>query len=221
MIKAIIFDMNGVIIDDEHIHEMAFKSTLAKHGIELDHRTYLEFFAGKTDKFGYENIAEKFDKKLPIDNLLKEKKKIYLEFFPENKKYYPGVIKLINILSNDFVLALTSSSTREEVNLVINKFGINDKFKITISAEDINKGKPNPEPYTITAKKIGLKPEECAVIEDSKSGVISAKAAGCYCIGITTTHSEEDLAEADIIVNDFKSINSNLIKKLAKKAQQG
>lgn len=221
MIKAIIFDMNGVIIDDEHIHEMAFKNTLAKYGIELDHNTYLEFFAGKTDNFGYENIAEKFGKNLPIDKLLEEKKRIYLELFPESKRDYPGVIKLINSLSNNFVLALTSSSTRKEVDLIINEFGIKDNFKITISANDVKKGKPDPEPYIVTAEKIGLKPEECAVIEDSRSGVISAKAAGCYCIGITTTHSEEDLAEADIIVNDFKSINSNLIKKLAKKAQQG
>src|SRR3989339_853056 len=108
-IKAVLFDMNGIIIDDEHIHEMAFKETVKPFGIELDHLTYLDCCAGKTDRAGYEEIAAKFSK--------------------------------------DFILALTSSSSRAEVDLIAKEFGIDHEFRITISADDVTKGKPNPEPY--------------------------------------------------------------------------
>ena len=192
--------MNGIIIDDEHIHEMAFKETVKPFGIELDHLTYLDCCAGKTDRAGYEEIAAKFSKDLLVDDLLQQKSQMYLKLFPANKKDYPGAIDLIHSLAKDFILALTSSSSRAEVDLIAKEFGIDHEFRITISADDVTKGKPNPEPYLITAQKLDLQPQECVVIEDSRSGVLSAKAAGCYCIGVTTTHTKEDLKEADLVI---------------------
>ncbi|MDO8503076.1 MAG: HAD family phosphatase [bacterium] len=215
MIKAVLFDMNGIIIDDEHIHEMAFRETVKPYNIDLDHQAYLDCCAGKTDRAGYEQIAEKFPATLPIDDLLRQKSQMYLQLFPANKKDYPGVIDLIHSLAKDFTLALTSSSSRDEVDLITKEFGINQEFKLTISANEVTKGKPDPEPYRITAQKLGFKPEECVVIEDSKSGVISAKAAGCYCIGVTTTHSKEDLKRADIIVDAFSNMTVEVIRNLS------
>ncbi len=215
MIKAVLFDMNGIIIDDEHIHEMAFKETVKPYGIEMDHSTYLSCCAGQTDRAGYEQIASTFSKNLPIDDLLLQKSQMYLKLFPANKKDYPKVIDLIHSLAKNFTLALTSSSSRAEVDLITKEFDIDHEFSITISADDATKGKPNPEPYLITAQKLNLQTKECVVIEDSHSGVLSAKAAGCYCIGVTTTHSKEDLKEADLVVGDFSQINTEVIQKLA------
>lgn len=217
MIKAILFDMNGIIINDEHIHEMAFKETVKSFGIDLNHQTYLDCCAGKTDRLGYEEIATKFSTDLPVDDLLRQKSEMYLKLFPANKKDYPGVIDLIHSLAKDFVLALTSSSSREEVDLITKEFGIDHVFKITISAKDVNKGKPDPEPYLITVKKLGFKPNECVVIEDSLSGVLSAKSAGCYCIGVTTTHTKQDLINSDLIVDSFSEINAQVIQCMVSK----
>jgi HAD superfamily hydrolase (TIGR01509 family) len=214
MIKAILFDMNGIIIDDEHIHEMAFRETVKPFGIDLDHQAYLDCCAGKTDRAGYEQIATKFSNDLPVDELLQQKSQMYLKLFPANKKDYPGVINLIHSLAKNFTLALTSSSSRAEVNLITKEFGIDHEFRITISADEVTKGKPDPEPYLITTQKLDLKPEECVVIEDSRSGVLSSKAAGCYCIGVTTTHTEEDLREADLVVGDFTKITTEVIQNL-------
>jgi HAD superfamily hydrolase (TIGR01509 family) len=211
MIKAILFDMNGIIIDDENIHEMAFRETVKLYNINLDHQAYLDCCAGRTDRAGYEKIVTKFSTNLPIDDLLDQKSKIYLKLFPANKRSYPGVIELIHSLSGNFILALTSSSSRKEVDLVTNEFGINHEFKVTISSNDIRKGKPDPEPYLITANKLGFEPKECVAIEDSRNGVISAKAAGCYCIGVITTHKKEDLVGADLIVGRFAEINTKII----------
>lgn len=216
MIKAVLFDMNGIIIDDEHIHELAFKETLIPFGINLTHKVYLECFAGKTDRAGYKEIFKKFKVELPVDSLLKIKAQRYLELFPANKKTYPGVIELIKTLAKDFILTVTSSSSRAELDLIIKEFDIRHFFKITVSADEVKKGKPDPEPYLITAQILELKPEECVVIEDSKSGVLSAKAAGCYCIGVTTTHDIDALGDSDLIVDSFDKINQQVIRRLEK-----
>lgn len=208
MIRAVIFDMNGIIIDDEHIHELAFKETVKPFGINLSHQDYLECCAGKTDKAGYESISEKFDTSLPIERLLKNKASLYLNLFPKHKKSYPGVIELISSLANNYTLALTSSSSRAEVNLITKECGVDKHFGITISADEVKKGKPDPEPYLITCDLLKLNPKECVVIEDSKSGVLSSKAAGCSCIGVTTTHNKSDLEGADRITDSFNKVEA-------------
>lgn len=206
--------MNGIIIDDEHIHERAFRDTVKPYNIDLNHQAYHECCSGKTDRAGYEYIARKYSVTLPINALLKQKSAIYTKHFPTNKKAYSGVIELIYTLAENFVLGLTSSSPRKEVDLIINSFEINHKFKVTISADDVKKGKPDPEPYLLTAKKLGFKPEECVVIEDSPNGIISAKSAGCYCIGVITTHKKENLKRADLIVDTVSEISSQVIQKM-------
>ncbi|PID52227.1 MAG: hypothetical protein CR972_03010 [Candidatus Moraniibacteriota bacterium] len=217
MIKAVLFDMNGVIIDDEHIHEKAFQKTVKKYGINVSHNDYLSCCAGKTDRKGYEDISTFFNIDLNIDELLKEKSQMYLELFPENKKSYDGVIELIKDLAKIYTIALTSSSSRSEIDLITKELGIINNFATTISADDVKNGKPNPEPYLKTAQILGINPENCVAIEDSASGVQSAKDAGCYCIAITTTHSKKDLYNADVIVDKFSQINQTLIEKIEKK----
>lgn len=212
MIKAILFDMNGVIIDDEHIHEKAFHDTVKGFGIDLSHENYLECCAGRIDEVGYEKIAKKHGKQLPIEKLLRKKSEVYLNLFPTHKKAYDGVVDLIKKLSQNFQLALTSSSSRVEVDLVLKEFDIAQYFEVTISADDVSRGKPDPEPYLTTVEKIDKKPSECVVVEDSASGVRSAKQAGCWCIGVTTTHEKKKLLEADIVVDSFEKISEEITK---------
>lgn len=206
MIKAVIFDMNGIIIDDEHIHELAFKETVKPFKINLSHEDYLECCAGKTDKAGYEKISARFSNTLPISKLLEDKATFYLQLFPKHKKTYVGVIELIHKLANTYTLALTSSSSRTEVDLITKEFKIDKLFKVTISADEVKTGKPDPEPYLITCKLLNIKPQHSVVIEDSKSGVKSAKSAGCYCIGVTTTHNADELDGVDFVTNSFDKI---------------
>lgn len=211
MIEAVIFDMNGVIIDDEHIHELAFKEVLKQYKIDLNHGEYTRLFAGKTDRDGFEEMKKYSHVELDIEKCLHEKSERYLALFPQNKKSYPGVVELIQALSRKYILALTSSAIRKEVDLTIKVFGIEDRFRITISGDDVTNGKPDPEPYLKTAAKLNLDPAVCVVIEDSKSGVQSAKAAGMTCFGITTTHTANDLSDADEIFTSFDEIEVELL----------
>ncbi len=214
MIKAVLFDVNGVIVDDEPVHELAFREAVKPYGIKLSHTDYLACCAGKTDKDGFEAIANKFSKELPIQTLLRFKSQKYLKFFPKNKKAYPGVLELIETLKHEFRLALTSSSARREVELITNSFRIRNAFEVLVSGDDVASGKPDPEPYLLTTRLLNLSPYECVVIEDSASGVASAKSAGCYCIGVSTTHTAKDLSGADMVVYEFDKITGKLIRSL-------
>jgi HAD superfamily hydrolase (TIGR01509 family) len=206
MIKAVIFDMNGVIINDEHIHELAFKKIVKQYGINMKHKDYVNLCFGRTDKEGFENVGKVYKKNLDLVKAVSEKSNLYMKIFPDNKKVYPGVTDLIKNLNKHFRLALTSSACRKEVNLILREFGLIKYFDVTVSADDVTKGKPDPEPYLLTAKKLFLRPNQCVVIEDSPSGVLSANKAGMRCVGIMTTYKRSDLKQTDKVVDDFDEI---------------
>ncbi|MBI4094838.1 MAG: HAD family phosphatase [Candidatus Liptonbacteria bacterium] len=211
MIRAVIFDMNGVIVDDEHVHEHAFREVLEKHGAKLGHEEYLVFFGGRTDADGFRSFMEKHRLSLSLQSLLKEKADLYLDLFYKENRPFPGVIEAIKSLKKRFRLALASSATRREIDLVLKSYELEQYFELVLSAEDVKKGKPDPEPYRKTAEFLKIPPSDCAVIEDSRNGVLSAKAAGTRCIGITTSHDASDLREADVIIGNFRELTPELL----------
>jgi len=213
MTKAIIFDMNGVIIDDEAIHELAFNKVLEKYDFQLSHQEYFQYCMGKTDRLGFEIIAQNKNINIDINRAIKDKNDYYLKLFPNHKKTYPDVIELIRSLSQNHKLGLCSGSVKEEVALVLKEFKVTDYFRAITTSEDITHSKPDPEPYLLTAQKLNILPDQCLVIEDSPSGVQSAKGAGMTCIGVLTTHKKEDLFQADVILPDFESIKKYIGEK--------
>lgn len=216
MITTVIFDMNGVIIDDERIHELIFQDSVLPYGIKISHEEYLECCAGRTDREGYESIGRKFGQDLPVDELLQVKHAMYREQFPKYKQAYPGVLELIEHLAESYQLALVSSAARSEIDLITSEFGINRYFAFTISAEDVQRGKPDPEPYRKAVDWFQASPNECVVIEDSVNGIRSAKSAGCFCVAVTNTHAREELVQADLIVDSFAEITDELLQSFGK-----
>lgn len=215
MIKAIIFDMNGVIVDDEHLHELAFKEVLGTLGVELSHKEYFDYCVGRTDEAGFVHVVEKFELKgVDIERLVRDKADAYYQITPSNFKSFPGCLELINDLRQAFRLALASSCAKKEVDMVLKAFELEQTFEFVITADDVKKGKPDPEPYLITAQKLKIRPEYCLVIEDAKNGVLSAKSAGMKCIAVTTTHKRDDLLNADIIFDSFSEITAELISRI-------
>lgn len=208
MKKIVIFDMNGVIINDEALHEKAFASVLKQLRIILTKQEYLDIFAGRTDKAGFENAIKKFGINHDINVLLKQKSAAYLKLIEENIETYPGVIDLIKDLNKNFILALSSSALKKEIDLILKYFGLKKIFKIIISGEDIANSKPNPEAYLKIINKLDVRPEDCIIIEDSRSGIEAAKAAGAVCIAILTTHNKKSLRKADYIANNFNEVKN-------------
>ncbi len=215
MITTIIFDMNGVITDDEDCHESATKAAFEEVGLQVTAENYRKFCLGRTDVAAFKDLIEAYQiHSAQSEDLIKAKTKRYLELIKGNVKVYPGVIALLDRLYVNYILALTTSSTFDEAQTVVDQLNLEDKFKIIVSSKDVVHGKPHPEPYRLTAEKLGVKCGECLVIEDSENGVKSAKAAGMKCVAITNTEMSDNLILADEIVNRYSEITDSFIRKM-------
>lgn len=201
--KAALFDMNGVIVDDESLHEAAFSEVLSSRGFRLDHAKYLKFFAGKTDNAGFIDFYNSEGEELSDLKVLgTEKSSAYQKLASGQLTPYPGIIDYINGLRLKGIrLSLVTSSIRVEAEKVIEVLGLSDVFETTITANDITHSKPSPEGYLKGVYSLNLDPAECFIIEDAPSGVEAANKAGIACIAVTNTHSPADLSKAQLIVD--------------------
>lgn len=215
MITTVIFDMNGVITDDEECHELATKSAFEQVGLDITPEIYRRFCLGRTDLAAFKELIEIYSLyKVKLEQIIADKTKIYLDLIRHELKIYPEVVDLIDRLNENYTLALTTSSTLSEAQTVINKLKLQDKFRVVITSQDVVFGKPHPEPYLITAKKLGVDPRACLVIEDSENGVRSAKAAGMKCVAITNSEKRDKLMLADQIVDRFSEITDAFIRQI-------
>jgi len=207
--------MNGVITDDEDCHESATKATFEKEGFEVTPEMYRKFCLGRPDTAAFQELIAEFQiRDRNSEYLISAKTLFYLELIKDNLKIYPGIVELIHGLHKKYTLALTTSSTFDEMETVMNKLQIGNLFKTIVTAEDVERGKPDPEPYLLTAEKLGVNCEDCLVIEDSENGVQSAKSAGMKCIAITNTEKPHNLQLADRIVDKYSEITEIFIQNL-------
>jgi HAD superfamily hydrolase (TIGR01509 family) len=199
--KAILFDMDGVIVDSEPLHVAAFQATLKRYGHDLNEDQYKQHFAGKTDEAGFKQYFDFINETVHLPVIMDEKAKAYLELAADQLVPYPGVIELIHELAARKVpLVLVTGSLRAEAEITLKTFKVAECFTAVVAAEDISQSKPNPEGYLKGAKALNVDPADCVVIEDAPSGVKAAKAAGMRCLAVTSTHSAEELQEATEII---------------------
>jgi HAD superfamily hydrolase (TIGR01509 family) len=217
--KALIFDCDGVLADTERDgHRVAFNKAFAKKGynIEWDVGLYGELLkvAGGKERMRHyfeqtgwpENVSDK-------DSLTKELHKLKTDFYMQiiesgELPLRPGVARLIDeAIAEDIRLAICSTSNERAVNLVVEKLlgpGRRSHFDAILAGDVVSKKKPDPEIYNLALKRLSLKPSECVVVEDSRNGLLAAKAAGMYCVITTNSYTkDEDFAEADIVVSEL------------------
>jgi HAD superfamily hydrolase (TIGR01509 family) len=207
--------MNGVITDDEEIHELATQNIFNTIGFDVTPEIYRKFCLGRTDLAAFKDVLEQFEiNGQNLGNLIELKSIQYQKLIAGNLKTYPGIVKLIKDLYQKYPLALTSSSTFDEVHTVMDELNIGSLFKVLITSRDVAHGKPHPEPYLLTAEKLGVAPANCLVIEDSENGVKSAKSAGMKCIAISNTENPDKLGLADFIIKEYSEISDDLIQKI-------
>lgn len=209
MIEAVIFDMDGVLIDSEPLHfevdEMVLKLLQIDKG-----KHYLERFVGYTNPAMWKIIKEENQLEQSIEGLIELQMRIKLDFLEKNNFVaIDGVLELLNnIQAKKIPLAIASSSPRIFIEAVIVKIQIEKYFQIVVSGEEVPKSKPEPDVFLKAAELLDVKPERCIVIEDSKSGTLAAKSAGMKCVGFRNSNSgNQDLSFADLIVDDFNEIS--------------
>ncbi|SFC16706.1 HAD family hydrolase [Clostridium uliginosum] len=207
--KAVIFDMDGVIIDSEPMHFDIDLKTMQHFGCNII-RSNLEKYAGMTNPDICKQLKKEYNIKESIDEIIAYQMDKKIKFInEENIEPIDGIRELLLELNNNRIpIAIGSSSPRGFVETVLLKFGIIDYFNVIVTGDEVEQGKPAPDIYIEVAKKLKLDVKECIVVEDSRNGVIAAKNAGMSCIGFNNINSgNQDLSKADITVNSIREIN--------------
>ena len=214
MIEAVIFDMDGVISDTEHLHTKANNAALEEIGITIS-KQERDRYVGIPTKHSFKKILREHNKTLDIAALMKINNEKLRKLIVEEMKPIDGAVDLINSARNaGYKTAVVSSTEIELIEFILERIGVKDRFDRIVSGSDLDNPKPAPDVFLIAAKELGIDPKECLVIEDSANGVSAAKTAGMKCIGFISPHSgNQDLGKADIIVNSLKKINIGLIKR--------
>lgn len=210
MIKAFLFDRDGIILDSEFAHINAVIETFNKFGIKIKKSEHKIIIGRHPDDYLPE-LKKKYE--FSIEEFWKIENKLYYKYF-NKAPIFNETVKFMGILKKKgYKIAITTSSDLKTTKMLLKRIKKLSKYidKI-VTRENYKKSKPDPEPYLITAKKLKVKPSECIVIEDSLTGLKSAKNAGMKCIIIPTKLTKkQNFKEADLIVNDARKID---IKKL-------
>ncbi len=205
---AVIFDMDGVIIDSNPAHKIALKQFCEKYGYRLDDEQLLKRIYGRTNK---EWIADLFGRKLTAEEVHyyeEEKEEIFRQIFKKDLVTLPGLPDFLDKLrQNNIPCAIGTSAPRSNVDYVLAGTGIEKYFSAILDESDVEHGKPNPEIYLKVAARLKFSPGQCLVFEDSLSGITAAQAAGCKVVGVTTTHTKEEFSHTDSTIADFRALD--------------
>lgn len=211
---GVIFDVDGVLVDTGPIH---FKSWV-KMANEIRKKFTKKFF---DLTFGQQSVSitrklvgSKVEQHL-VENWASLKEQYYREMVKDKLEPLPGVLNLIKDLKDkNFKLAIGSSGPPENVELVLTTLNLTQNFDVIITAVEVEKGKPEPDVFLIAAQQLKLDPKNCIVIEDAPVGIEAAKRADMPVIALRTTHCNVDLFDANLIVNDLRSVNIDDIIRL-------
>lgn len=212
--KAVIFDMDGVIIDSEPLHQKVEADLLRELGGEMTDEER-KSFVGTTDYHLWSTVKEKFNLKHSVEELIQMKKDHFMAEI-HTIPLVDGVKDVFNQLTDaGYLIALASSNNRQAVDKIIEQFDLEKYLELAMSGEDVEKGKPNPEIFLKTAEAMQVDPSECLVIEDARNGVIAAKRAGMKCIAFDNPNSgEQNLSDADLILKDYENFDLSQVEKL-------
>ena len=212
MIKAVIFDLDGVIADSMGLHFEAEKKTLLKYGVPASTE---ELAAHTGNKIGvkFAALLKKHGAKANLSEVLKAHAAESYGHIKANVAPVRGILELVKELhGKKLKLGVASGSPKVLVFHMLGKFHILKLFDSVLSADDVSNAKPDPEIFLKVAQKLGCKPSECVVIEDAPNGIRAAKSAGMKCVAITTTHKKSELNGADKIISSFGELTAKDLK---------
>ncbi|MBK7349810.1 MAG: HAD family phosphatase [Gemmatimonadetes bacterium] len=203
MPRAILFDFNGVIVNDEPQHCEALIATLASYGYPLDREGYYRDYLGFDDRecfrFTFERMGRPADA-AQLHEAIERKAVLYERAIRASLELVPGSAGFIRAAAAaGYRMAVVSGALRREIDLVLSAANLQEHFPVVVAAEDVDQCKPDPQGYRAAQEALGVASERCVVIEDSLPGLEAARRAGARCAMITTSHPAADLAGADLV----------------------
>lgn len=213
MIKACIFDFDGILADTENLHYRSYQKVLEPLGAGFSWETYHRDYIAFDSRQAFVAALKVADLKNPPEvSDLVDRKILAYEALLENLDLppLPGAVAAVRLAASCGPVALCTGAQRRDVAPLLASFGIAELFGAIVTADDVHISKPDPESYLLAASKLGMPPADCLAIEDTPGGLRSARGAGCQTLGVTTTHNTEQLAPfADQVIEsllDFKRV---------------
>jgi HAD superfamily hydrolase (TIGR01509 family) len=208
--EAVIFDMDGVIVDSEPLHERAFREIFDELGYGQTHGVHFPDYYGRSDRALWLDFIEKHRPPQSLEFLTELKQNRFLDLLRAQQPIFPGIPELVQELAAQKPLALASGSLHVVIETVLSMRDLRRHFGPVVSVQDVERPKPWPDVFLRAAERLAVSPKNCVVIEDSAAGVTSARAAGMRVIAITNSLPAERLTEADAIVRTYSEISSLL-----------
>ena len=204
-IKAILFDMDGVVIDSEKLYSKSEQKLFDKYGINFSDSDW-DYIKGCTEKEFYNLVYSKYSPTISREDLILEGRLYLKAIFSSKLEYMDGFNDIYPILSKEYKLALVTSTGLDIVNHIDKILSIRKKFDFIITSEDTKKHKPNPDPYVKAMNTLNFNSNECIVVEDSIQGIKSGKISGCNVVALEGSVDRCLLDEADYIISNLREI---------------
>ena len=224
MLRAVIFDFDGVITDSEILHLRAFNQVLAQYSIEITTKDYYKDYLGLTDLDCFQLVARKGRLGLEaqrIENLVKQKNQVFEKLAKIEATIFEGTPEFLQMLKqNGIPMAICSGAVLAEIEPILEESRLRSFFEAIVSAEQIEKGKPDPEGFLLALKRLNegsqnpISANECVVIEDSHWGLEAGKAAGMHTVAITNTYDTEQLSMAEKVVTKLSELSIDDLQQL-------
>ena len=214
MIRAVIFDFDGVLVDSERLHYEALVHVLRAKGMDLSWEDFKKGCLGVPDRNAVRWALERngVDDEEQVLEVLRLKTEVYDGWLAERVLISDEVVEVVKVLAQKFLLVIATGSFQYQVEAVLSRAGVRHLFSVIVGYGDYEKGKPDPTPFLLAMEKLNqslslpLKPSECIVLEDSPAGIRAAINAGMRCVAVRSYFDDEALKGADIVVDNLREL---------------
>ena len=215
MLKGVLFDFDGVVVQSEALHMRTFLELLSPYGVKVSEERWYGEFAGTGSKSIFERLIKEFGIDANVDQLVEKRKKLYEGYVRGGAlKETPGVRGFLDSLHGSGIkTAIVSGSHRSNVEAALSVFGLGSYFDLIVSGDEIQSRKPDPGPFLHAAEILGVSPKECVVIEDSVAGCESARRAGMKLI-VMKSPATCSVGTYDMLIGDFNGLDAKKIARI-------
>jgi len=214
MIRAVVFDFDGVLADSEPLHLATYQEVFSSMGVTLTRDDYYEHYLGYDDEGVFRAIGRAHGWTISDEQVaafIAEKSRVFDQMIAGGNVLYPGAADCVTRLARAFPLGIASGALKHEIQTILAGANLDRYFRFVVAAGDTPHSKPAPGPYVRAAQLHGHPPSACVAIEDSRWGIVSAKAAGMKCVAITTTYPSSELEAADATITSLDQFTEELI----------
>ncbi|MFH1652300.1 MAG: HAD family phosphatase [Chloroflexota bacterium] len=213
-LEAVIWDMDGVIVDSGLAHYRSWRVAFRKRGVDFREDTFQRYFGRRNDSIIRENLGRPVSDQ-ELEEFINEKETGFRRRIARSVRAFPGALELLRGLGAAGIkTAVASSAPPENIALVLRRLVIKDCFDAIVYGSEVTEGKPSPQGFLLAARKLGVPPDNCMVMEDAVAGVAAAKRAGMLCVAVTNTHPADRLGEADLVVASLEAVDVAALQRL-------